>query len=158
MSSPAPPKTRSSYVGCVSGVSLSHVSEPAPHLPPGPSWTQPVESTSSAFIRSLPKPPQSVSLPVPPTSQSFPRSPKMSSLPSLFASANVAHVWPLFDGSTQPLIDGPSFEFQFRKYCWSTGGVPPVSVQTWPLFETAWQLHGVPSGLKRIAPRGAYSL
>src|SRR3954447_7755685 len=117
---------------------------------------QPVERTSSAFIRSLPKPPQIVSLPVPPTIQSLPRSPNRTSSPSLCASANVRHDWPLFESSTQPLIDGPSLLCQLRKYWRSVGAVPPRSVQSWPLFENAAQLHGVPFALNRIARRGSY--
>src|SRR3954447_25082852 len=119
---------------------------------------QPVDRASSAFSRSLPKPPQSVSLPVPPTIQSLPRSPKITSSPSLFAYAVARHVLPLGDVWTQPLIAGPSFASQFRKYCTLMGGGPPRSVQVWPLFETAAQLHGVPFALKRIARRGSYSL
>src|SRR5436190_12745278 len=157
MSSPAPPKTRSSYVGCVSGVSFIHVADAAPHLPPGPSWTQPDDRMSSAFMRSLPQPPQIVSLPVPPTIQSLPRSPKRTSFPSLCASANVTQDWPLFESSTQPLIAGPSLSFQFKKYCWSTGGMPP-SRHAWPLFVNVLHtLQTVPFGLKRIARRGSYS-
>src|SRR3954451_16023442 len=119
---------------------------------------QPVERTSSAFIRSLPKPPQIVSLPVPPTIQSLPRSPNRTSSPSLCASANVRQDWPLFESSTQPLIDGPSLLCQLRKYWRVGGGAPPRAVHAWPLLENAPQLDGVPSELKRIARRWSYAI
>ena len=77
MSMPAPPYARSSYVPCVSVVSLS---EPF------------VVRMSSAFMRSLPQPPKRSSLPEPPTSQSLPRSPNMRSLPSVFTVAIRRHV------------------------------------------------------------------
>src|SRR4051812_3584539 len=145
MSSPAPPNMRSSYVGCVSGCSFSHVSPELVHVPFGVEIRQPALRLSSAFRRSLPQPPQSVSFPVPPTSQSLPRSPKIASSPSLRASANLLHVVPLFDGSTQPLMTGPSLLKKLRKYCPFTGGAPPRSLQSCPPWIVAPQRHTVPT-------------
>src|SRR5215204_6687896 len=93
---------------------------------------QPAFRSSSAFIRSLPQPPHSVSFPVPPTSQSLPRSPKITSSPSLRASAYALHEVPLFDGSTQPLITGPSSLGKLRKYWTAVGASPPMLLQSCP--------------------------
>src|SRR3954470_21681986 len=119
---------------------------------------QPDDTMSSAFIRSLPKPPQIVSLPVPPTIQSLPRSPKSTSSPSLWANAVARQVLPLGEVSTQPLIDGPSVLDQLRKNWRSVGAGPSRSLHTWLPWIVSWQLHGVPSSWNRIARRGSYSL
>src|SRR6266542_5274969 len=146
-------------------MSFSHVSPYCRHVPLFAALTQPAARSSSAFMRSLPQPPQSVSpltthgivdgqlaglsslLLVPPTIQSLPRSPKMTSLPSLLRVSNGLLQVPFGSNETQPGgVVRPSLRSKLRKYWPLTGGAPPVSVQVWPLLETARQCQTVPSG------------
>src|SRR5436305_1262280 len=147
---------------------------------------QPARS-SSAFIRSLPQPPQSVSpwtihgsadvvafvlhqlgfgslLLVPPTSQSLPRSPKIASLPSVRTTTLSIRQVPFGASEMQPGLDvRPSLASKLRKNWYF--GIPFVSsvsalvpVQVWPLGVQDVQPQTEPSELNRIARRGSYSL
>src|SRR5688572_18326580 len=98
--------------------------------------------TSSAWSRSLPQPPHSVSLPVPPTSQSFSRSPKITSLPSVARRPNSRQVAPWVESRTQPLTGGPAVLLALRN-------------QSQP--EPKLSLFAVPSSFSRIARRGSNS-
>ena len=49
-----------------------------------------------------------------------------------------------------------SFASKFRKN-WLAAGAGGRLVQSWPLFENAWQAHFVPLALNRMAARGSYS-
>src|SRR5438270_9406116 len=124
MSRPAPPTARSSYVEFVSVTSLSQPS---------------VDRSSSAWSRSLPKPPQSVSLPLPPTTQSLPRSPKSTSSPSQWTDVDAVQL-PWLSAAEHPVTSGPFVWSKLTKYWLCVGAAP--------LFQT------VPSALKRIVRRG----
>ena len=109
--------------------------------------------SSSAFMRSLPQPPQACRVPVPPTSQSLPRSPKID---VVAVAARRRPAWSVqvpfgCRTTTQPGgVVRPSFAVEVEEVLARRRSGPPVSVQVWPLFENAVQLHDVPSALNRI--------
>src|SRR5262245_66266210 len=90
----APPKSKSSHDGFVSGRLFNPLA---------------VDSLSSTLARSSPQPAQIVSRPVPPTIQSLPRSPKITSSPSVGT--------PAYDvPTTQRVSAGPSVSLKLSAH------------------------------------------
>jgi len=125
-SRPAPPYTRSSNIGWVSGMS------PTASFTSGVDGSSP--SRSSAWSRSLPQPPHRVSWPVPPTTQSLPRSPKRTSSPSVRWKPVETQV-PFGAVSVQPSRSGPSSHSLLRNHANGKSLIGALSVQVWPLGE-----------------------
>src|SRR6478609_3501882 len=133
MSSPAPPYTRSWKLELTpSGVSFSHVSPVCVQVPFGCEARHPECRSSSAFCRSLPQPPHSVSCPVPPASQSLPRSPKIASLPSDGWFVLVCVQLPWLSTATHAVTQLPVKSSLLRKKLFGKSVRSALPVQTLP--------------------------
>src|SRR6478735_8095598 len=113
--------------------------------------TQPAARLSSAFERSLPQPPHSVSWPVPPTSQSLPRSPKIASSPSVAWSYFHARQLPWLSTETQVFTRmSPTRSSLLRKNWFGNSVRSELPVQVCPLGDHEVQPQVWPTPLKRM--------